>query len=165
MNFASLHFWIILIAGYLILSVCLRRFAIGRFPRYDQAALLTLSLTLLLSESLLTLGIFIYVAVTGYLAVKYGAARNTIGVLTCAVLLLVPLAVFKYSGFLASETGLGGTLVWNGIIPMGISFYTFQTLSMVVDKRNDRGGGRFFHKCDELPELLSPDRRRTHREN
>lgn len=41
------------------------------------------------------------------------------------------LAVFKYTGFFASLAGL--ELSWQIILPVGISFYTFQTLSYVID--------------------------------
>ena len=41
------------------------------------------------------------------------------------------LGVFKYTGFFASIAGL--ELAWQIILPVGISFYTFQTLSYVID--------------------------------
>lgn len=41
------------------------------------------------------------------------------------------LSVFKYAGFLASLAGM--TLPWRLILPAGISFYAFQTLSYVID--------------------------------
>lgn len=41
------------------------------------------------------------------------------------------LAAFKYTGFFASLAGL--ELSWQIILPVGISFYTFQTLSYVID--------------------------------
>lgn len=41
------------------------------------------------------------------------------------------LAVFKYAGFFISITG--GSLAFQIILPVGISFYTFQTLSYVID--------------------------------
>ena len=48
------------------------------------------------------------------------------------------LVVFKYSGFIISNLNsiFGGTLripEWNLAMPIGISFYTFQTLSYVID--------------------------------
>ncbi len=41
------------------------------------------------------------------------------------------LGVFKYAGFFASIAGLD--LLMNILLPVGISFYTFQTLSYVID--------------------------------
>lgn len=41
------------------------------------------------------------------------------------------LALFKYSGFFASLAGV--ELPWRIMLPVGISFYTFQTLSYVLD--------------------------------
>lgn len=47
------------------------------------------------------------------------------------------LAVFKYAGFFASLAGLELSL--QIILPVGISFYTFQTLSYVIDVYRGQG--------------------------
>lgn len=52
------------------------------------------------------------------------------------------LGVFKYTGFFASLTGV--ELVWRLVLPVGISFYTFQTLSYVIDVYRGRPAERNF---------------------
>lgn len=56
--------------------------------------------------------------------------RRGLLILTLAVCLGC-LAVFKYTGFFASLAG--AELAWQIVLPVGISFYTFQTLSYVID--------------------------------
>ncbi len=71
-----------------------------------------------------------------------GHRRRAKAVLTaCTVLCLGILGLFKYYGFFAENAntllglfGLKSSLpVWQIILPVGISFYTFQTLSYVAD--------------------------------
>ena len=59
-----------------------------------------------------------------------GRARRALLILALAVCLGC-LAVFKYAGFFLSIAG--GSLALQIILPVGISFYTFQTLSYVID--------------------------------
>lgn len=61
---------------------------------------------------------------------RSSAARRALLILALAVC-LGSLAAFKYAGFFASLTGLELSL--QIILPVGISFYTFQTLSYVID--------------------------------
>lgn len=61
---------------------------------------------------------------------KSAGVRHVLLVLALTVCLGC-LAVFKYTGFFASLAGL--ELSWQIILPVGISFYTFQTLSYVID--------------------------------
>ena len=69
-------------------------------------------------------------------------SRRKVVALACAVPLLV-LATFKYLNFLVAEFGdfmraIGAgepDFVLNIILPVGISFYTFQTISFIVDVR------------------------------
>ncbi len=58
------------------------------------------------------------------------AARRALLILALVVSLGC-LGIFKYTGFFASIAGL--ELAWQIILPAGISFYTFQTLSYVID--------------------------------
>lgn len=58
------------------------------------------------------------------------AGRRALLVLACVVSLGC-LAIFKYTGFLAELVGLH--LALQILLPAGISFYTFQTLSYVID--------------------------------
>ncbi|WP_455607311.1 MBOAT family O-acyltransferase [Bacteroides sp.] len=82
------------------------------------------------------------------------------------VINLLILAVFKYYNFFVStfcETFLGGTkqdLLLNVILPVGISFYTFQALSYSIDVyRNKIGATRdavaFFAFVSFFPQLVA----------
>ena len=66
----------------------------------------------------------------GIARARSGRTRKALLILALAVCLGC-LAVFKYAGFFLSITG--GSLAVQIILPVGISFYTFQTLSYVID--------------------------------
>lgn len=66
----------------------------------------------------------------GIFRTEKNAARRALFILALAVSLGC-LGTFKYSSFFASTAGL--ELAWQIILPVGISFYTFQTLSYVID--------------------------------
>ena len=59
--------------------------------------------------------------------------RRRIWLLTALILDIGLLVVFKYAGFLLEALGLGGLLPGTLPLPLGISFYTFQVISYVVD--------------------------------
>lgn len=135
MNFVSLHFWALFAIGLALLSVI--RLAVPRAhrSRYDGWAFIGLSLTLLGSESLVTLAAFLWVSAIGFAAMRSsGRAATTALVL----LMLSPLGYFKYANFL-SDIIIGRPAFGSGslLIPMGISFYTFQLVALVVDTRRD----------------------------
>jgi len=49
-------------------------------------------------------------------------------------LCLLPLSYFKYAGFLASNLGMDpDSVVWTTILPLGISFYTFQQIAYLIE--------------------------------
>lgn len=54
-------------------------------------------------------------------------------VIIAAVVNLALIGVFKYAGFFLGIFGLSGTAAANIPLPIGISFYTFQILSYVID--------------------------------
>jgi len=64
------------------------------------------------------------------------ASRARLGLLLCAVSLnLGLLGYFKYAGFLV-ENLMGGSEGWSAadiVLPIGISFYTFQSMSYTID--------------------------------
>jgi len=127
MNFASLTFWGSLAGGFLLLS--LFRSFFKKSPNFDQWAFIALSLFLLGIESLETVIIFLSVSGLGYLGLF---CRQRWQLVVIALLMISPLGFYKYSGFLEE--------IWTGekpptrlLIPMGISFYTFQVLSFVID--------------------------------
>ena len=62
---------------------------------------------------------------------KGGSGKNLAIAAAAANLLLI--AVFKYAGFILGIFGIAGSPLSNIPLPIGISFYTFQILSYVID--------------------------------
>lgn len=125
-------------------------FIVSRYIRADKwkccfskYGLCLLSLSLLYVASPETLIIFLTVTVLAYIGCRC-ASRSTprrkkllLGILI--VLLLLPLLYYKYANFVTREViGLPWDTFRNLIIPIGISFYTFQTIAFCIDtlKRN-----------------------------
>lgn len=127
MNFASLEFWIALVCGFFVLS--LLRFVVAGKDRFDRWAFVALSLFLLGMESLETVAIFCWVAAVGFSGL-FCRRRGLLWIV--GILMLAPLTYYKYSGFLA-EIFSGERPPAHALIPMGISFYSFQVLSFVID--------------------------------
>lgn len=85
------------------------------------------------------LAILAFVTIVNYVSIKVLLHPNfskkkaivTIGI----VLSLLPLAVFKYTDFFLNNVLMigGGKLLSNIILPVGISFFTFQALSYTID--------------------------------
>jgi alginate O-acetyltransferase complex protein AlgI len=47
---------------------------------------------------------------------------------------LLPLSYFKYAGFLASNLGMDpDSIIWTTVLPLGISFYTFQQIAYLIE--------------------------------
>lgn len=128
MNFASLTFWVALAGGFALLSVIR---LVVRKPLFDRMAFVVLSLFLLGVESLETVGVFLWVATVGYLGL-FGRSKGSL--IVVGALLLAPLFYYKYSGFFG-EILSGEEQSYRLLIPMGISFYTFQVFSFVIDTR------------------------------
>lgn len=122
-----------------------RWFVRRRLPEYgtapDKFLFILMSLYLLSRESWETLAVFLWVVIAGVVglgAINRAAKERTKWFFFWATVLvqLAPLFYYKYSNF------FGGLVGWefsgnsgNFLIPMGISFYTFQMLSLVVDTR------------------------------
>ena len=73
------------------------------------------------------------------------------------VLNLVLLGVFKYANFFAeSFVGVTGGIheSWDIILPLGISFFTFQQLSYLVDLKNNKAEWLSFREYAFLCELF-----------
>jgi alginate O-acetyltransferase complex protein AlgI len=143
-NFAELRFWFYL-ACILGLVLALRPIVVrasGRseasIAKYDRTAILIVGLFLLGCVSVTTLGIFLFVCVITYVGLALflrGSGLHRYGFLVFLVpLQLLPLLYYKYSHFLvngvlrADVPGLSEL-----IIPVGLSFYTFQVVGFVVD--------------------------------
>ncbi len=127
MNFVSMTFWLALVGGFAVLSLI--RILLGKPAWFERTGFIVLSLFLLGMESVETVLIFSWVAGMGYLGL-FCRRKMILGIVT--PLMLAPLAYYKYSGFL-TEIFSGERPMAHVLIPMGISFYTFQVISFVID--------------------------------
>jgi D-alanyl-lipoteichoic acid acyltransferase DltB (MBOAT superfamily) len=144
MNFAEIHFWLYL-AFVLGLVVAIRPIYLrcvrnrdASVGLYDRCALLTVGLFLLGCASLMTLGIFLFVCLVTYIGLTLfvrSAGRHRYAFIAVLVpLQLAPLIYYKYAHFLLNDIlGQGLPGLSELIIPIGLSFYTFQKVAFVVD--------------------------------
>ena len=141
MNFAEARFWLLLLTGVAVILTVRMGFA-RCFPAalqlFDKGALLGLGLVMLLCVSWVTFVIFLTVAVGTYVGIDWilrraeGHRRKFLWVLV--PLQVAPLFYFKYADFLCNRVlGLGYAGLHHLLIPVGISFYTFQKVAFVVD--------------------------------
>lgn len=130
-------FWALLWVCHLVINRCCNG------TRMRNLMLLAASLWFYGSFSPLFLLLLLFV-----IAVNYGAGYVLVRcrihqkkrIVTAAILLsLLPLLFFKYIGFILSNinaafgTGIGEDWVSQILLPVGISFFTFQTLSYTID--------------------------------
>lgn len=141
MNFAELRFWGFLLLGLTVILTA-RAGLSARFeaalPRFDRVALISLGLFLLLCVSWLTFLIWVVVAVGSYYGLKWilhhDAHSTRKYLLVLIPLQLAPLLYYKYSDFLLNRVlGLGYDSLRDIMIPVGLSFYTFQKVAFVLD--------------------------------
>lgn len=141
MNFASYDFWKLLFLCFLGSRLVLAAVRAIR-PAAETAAaklcLLATALTLLASESWLTLGAFSWVVLLGWLCVLLQGARLHHGPKSAIFLILLlaqlaPLFYYKYWNFALNEVLGLDVRVPSVLIPMGLSFYTFQTIGFWID--------------------------------
>lgn len=170
MNFASYDFWQTLVICFLVSRLIIglaRKF----LPAYEQDAgkicLAATGLFLLGSESWLTLCVFLWVVALSWLGVVC-AGRNVfkrhslIGTSIFLALLLAqlaPLFYYKYWNFVLNEwlgLGVGKPSV---LIPMGLSFYTFQKIGFWIDTiRKPASRPRFLdylNFCAFFPQIVA----------
>lgn len=165
MNFASFQFWLIL-ATCFVISRILILITVRLKPEHAdlvaRLSLLATALTLLSAESWLTLATFAWVIGFGWIAVVTTRTKRGQSLILFVSLLLVqlaPLIYFKYWNFLFNEVlGLG----WGRpsvLIPMGLSFYTFQTLSFWIDTRKSGAAVpsllNFLNYCSFFPQIVA----------
>ena len=141
MNFASYEFWKLLFLCFLGSRLII---AAGSkfFPNHSHGlaklCLLLTALILLGSESPLTLLSFLWVVILGWFClllhpIDIGKRLKTsiFGLLLLAQ--LVPLFYYKYWNFIFNETLGLDVRIPTVLIPMGLSFYTFQTIGFWID--------------------------------
>ena len=140
MNFGEVRFWELLLAGLGV--ILLLRFALARTHlrpgNFDKVALLALGLFLLGCVSAVTLVIFLAVAVGTYVGLGWVLRHDEKGrwkyLFVLIPLQLLPLVCYKYAHFMANQVlNLDVDLFRGLVIPVGISFYTFQKVGFVVD--------------------------------
>lgn len=150
MNFSDFSFWwILLLFGAPFLAV--RAIATSRGlwgDRFDAVALAVLSLTLFLNASFSSFFVFLFEVIFNYLMVRWMLTKTgweARAIATCLIAFDVGvLAYFKYLTFFVEDVvglAVGLSPNWQqGFplpvfeqIPPGISFYTFQMVSFVVD--------------------------------
>ncbi|MDA7538546.1 hypothetical protein N8533_02600, partial [Akkermansiaceae bacterium] len=139
MNFSLPGFWLSLFVGLVVIGVVTR---IARKDLAHQGLLATLSLTLLGLESGQTLAVFLFVFGVTYGALRFlaqqeKASRILIGLVVA--LQIVPLLFYKYGNFLTSQVfDETPDLLRDLLIPVGLSFYTFQMVGLLIDTVKDR---------------------------
>ena len=141
MNFAEVRFWEILLGslGAILLARGMWVDALRKDSElFDKVSLATLGLLLLLAVSWVTFTIYCSVMLTTWVGLKWilrfeGQPRRRY-MLVLIPLQLAPLLYYKYADFVCNRVcGLGFDTLRDLIIPVGISFYSFQKVAFVVD--------------------------------
>ena len=134
MTFATNTFLLLFLPGVLVLAV-LGYFLFKRNPRYRTGLLLAASLVFYLWAGLGAWALLAGMSVVSWAVARWvNKSRLRLGM--GGVLLCLPLAAFKYTAFVVENINLAlgtGLPLPGWALPLGISFYTFQALSMVVD--------------------------------
>ena len=170
MNFASYDFWQTLLGCFLASQLIIA--VVGKaMPRMKQDAgkicLAATGLILLGSENLLTLFVFLWVVALSWIGVLL-AGRNLfrkhsfLGTTAFLVLLagqLAPLFYYKYWDFVLNQWLGLGLAKPSVLIPMGLSFYTFQKVGFWIDTiRNPSARPRFLdylNFCSFFPQIVA----------
>lgn len=141
MNFASYEFWKTLFfcfIGSRIVIFGSRKFFPARETDLAKLCLLATGLVLLATESWLTIGAFVWVVALGWFSLLLQDKPWREGLKTTVWILLLlaqlaPLLYFKYWDFFFNQVLGLGVRVPSVLIPMGLSFYTFQTIGFWID--------------------------------
>lgn len=141
MDFSQSLFWCLLLYSLPVLwlgSAFFRWYKPECFSRFYQAYIVVLSLTMLGAAGIETLLIFLFVTLVAYFSCQI-VVGSSLRVRKIALVIIIPvlfspLLYYKYSYF------FGVTLFrqeWNClkdlVIPIGLSFYSFQTVGFCVD--------------------------------
>ena len=170
MNFASYDFWRTLffcfVASRLVIGLA-GKCCPSREQDVGKLCLLATGLILLGVESLLTLTVFLWVVALSWIGVVlagrgFFSKRSIPGGAVFLVLLLgqlAPLFYYKYWNFVLNEwLGLGVPKP-SVLIPMGLSFYTFQKLGFWIDTiRKSCAPPRFLdylNYCSFFPQIVA----------
>jgi alginate O-acetyltransferase complex protein AlgI len=170
MNFASYDFWSLLLLCFLgsqlVIGVS-RQIAPSYKEIISKTCLAATGLILLGSESWLTLGAFLWVVALSWIGVLIASKpkfdkSSYFNKITFAILLLgqlAPLFYYKYWTFLLNDCLGLGVKIPSVIIPMGLSFYTFQKIGFWIDTiRNPTNRPRFLdylNFCSFFPQIVA----------
>jgi|688.fasta_scaffold16522_7 D-alanyl-lipoteichoic acid acyltransferase DltB (MBOAT superfamily) len=165
MNFASAEFWTILALCYLgsrIVLFAISKFAPSRESTIAKLCLLITALTLMTAESWLTLGAFVWVILFGWVAVHTNLIRapwRNPAFLILLIFQLAPLFYYKYWNFFFNDVLHLDWRIPSVLIPMGLSFYTFQTLAFWIDSRKQESPLPnfldYFNFCSFFPQIVA----------
>ncbi len=139
MDFSTTEFWLSLLGALPLVAAgnYLLREKDDARQQFHKILILLLSLSLLGMASIQSLGIFLYVTLVAYGACKWGIKRQAQGRrrLLCLLipLLLLPLLYYKYAYFIGTCLQAEWDTLRHLIIPIGISFYTFQIIGFCID--------------------------------
>ncbi|MDC0073643.1 hypothetical protein OAK17_02190 [Alphaproteobacteria bacterium] len=86
-----------------------------------------------ISNLIVVLGVMVFIQ--GYITFSKRYGVSYFALVFCISLLLLNLFIFKYSGFVSEIFGIASLDLRpkNWMIPLGISFYTFQLISALID--------------------------------
>ncbi|MEK7950818.1 MBOAT family O-acyltransferase [Luteolibacter soli] len=171
MNFASYEFWRILLLCFLgsrLILALVAKIAPLKEPNASKWCLASTGLILLGVESWLTLVVFLWVVGLSWIGVvlagrgwfnkPYGFAGGSVFV-ALLVAQLFPLFYYKYWDFIFNEWLGLGIRKPSVLIPMGLSFYTFQKIGFWIDTiRNPGKPPRFLdylNFCSFFPQIVA----------
>lgn len=170
MNFASYDFWKLLILCFVGSRLVLASVRTILPPLEDLVSKLCLASTgliLLGAESWLTLGVFLWVVGLSWIGVLVAAREgfrkdSVVSRLVFIVLLvgqLAPLFYYKYWTFVLNDWLGLGVKQPSVLIPMGLSFYTFQKIGFWIDTiRNPGSRPKFLdylNFCSFFPQIVA----------
>lgn len=166
MDFTTYIFWVIAISGISIIYIISYLLRANDKLRQTsiKIALCFLSLSLLYTASITTLLIFALVTMAAYTGCFFGQNLTALSkkiLLGCLIiLLLLPLLYYKYANFaLNNVAGYQFDTLKDLVIPIGISFYTFQIIAFCIDTlKNNHQIPRFIdflNFCSFFPQIVA----------
>ena len=153
MDFSNLRYWLLFVGGvaaFLAVAGCFRLFRRTVPGSVHKTFLVLIGLAALGYAGVETLLAFLFVCSVAYssgaIVRRQEPPRARRITLACAIpILFLPLVWFKYRLFIADNLGIDIAAAVPLVLPVGISFYTFQAVGFLVDSARNR---------TEFPSLL-----------
>ncbi len=165
MDFTTWIFWLVMLPTVALLHIADLFIHQGPFKQsVSKYSLLLLSLSLLFFAGEITLFVFIIVTTVAYVVCRIfqdSSIKKKNAILIILIpLLLTPLGYYKYANFICNELFYRNwDTLKNLIIPIGISFYTFQTIAFCIDtlKRNQKVPSfiDYMNFCSFFPQIVA----------